>query len=166
MAKIKGQTMIYKTLLRKLTIKQHEPNWKPEMNACGPERFDGLVYFIATSLPLHKRNSCSVEISIKYLDVYLTSKIINILFNRSKLLRIKCYVWFKDDKHVIWMWIWLILKNISLLDRIWSLWFVRFSHSPPNFIFWLGRLIFSVSINSHPDNICISSKCTKILYLL
>jgi hypothetical protein len=24
---------------------------------------------------------------------------------------------------------------------------------PPNFIFWLGRLIFSVSINSHPDNI-------------
>lgn len=54
------------------------------MNACDPERFDGLVYFIATSLPLHKRNSCSVEISIKYLDVYLTSKIINILFNRSK----------------------------------------------------------------------------------
>ena len=57
------------------------------------------------------------------------------------------------DKHVIWMWIWLILKNISLLDRIWSLWLVRFAHSPPSFIFWLGRLIFSVSINSHPDNI-------------
>ena len=54
------------------------------MNTCVPERFDGLVYFIATSLPLHERNSCSVEISIKYLDVYLTSKIIHILFNRSK----------------------------------------------------------------------------------
>jgi hypothetical protein len=24
------------------------------------------------------------------------------------------------------MWIWLILKNISLLDRIWSLWLVFF----------------------------------------
>ena len=40
---------------------------------------------------------------------------------------IRVYVWFKDDKHVIWMWIWLILKNISLLDRIWSLWLVRFA---------------------------------------
>jgi hypothetical protein len=69
---------------------------------------------------------------------------------------IRVYVWFKDDKHVIWMWIWLILKNISLLDRIWSLWLFRFAHSPPNYIFWLGRLIFSVSINSHPDNIYIS----------
>jgi hypothetical protein len=29
---------------------------------------------------------------------------------------------------------------------------VRFAHSPPNFIFWLGRLIFSESINSHQDN--------------
>ena len=65
------------------------------------------------------------------------------------------YVWFKDDKHVIWSWIWLILKNISLLDRIWSLWLVGFAHSPPNFIFWLGRQIFSISINSHPDNIYI-----------
>jgi hypothetical protein len=35
--------------------------------------------------------------------------------------------WSKDDKHVIWMWIWLILKNISLLDRIWSLWLVHFA---------------------------------------
>ena len=68
---------------------------------------------------------------------------------------IRVYIRFKDDKHVIWMWIWLILKNISLLDRIWNLWLVRFAHSPPNFIFWLGRLIFSVSINSHPDNIYI-----------
>jgi hypothetical protein len=42
---------------------------------------------------------------------------------------------------------------ISLLDRIWSLWLVRFTHSPTNFIFWLNRLIFSVSINSHSDNI-------------
>jgi hypothetical protein len=69
---------------------------------------------------------------------------------------IRVYVWSKDDKHVIWMWIWLILKNISLLERIWSLWHVRFAHSPPNFIFWLGRLIFSISINSHPDNIYLS----------
>ena len=69
---------------------------------------------------------------------------------------IRAYVWFKDDKHFIWMWIWLIQKNINLLDRIWSLWLVRFAHSPPNFIFWLGRLIFSVSINSHPDNIYLS----------
>ena len=68
---------------------------------------------------------------------------------------IRVYIRFKDDKHVIWMWIWLIQKNISLLDRIWSLWLVRFAHSPPNFISWLGRLIFSVSINSHPDNIYI-----------
>ena len=53
------------------------------------------------------------------------------------------------------MWIWLILKNISLLYRIWRLWLVRFVHSPTNFIFWLGRRIFSVSINSHLDNIYI-----------
>ena len=33
---------------------------------------------------------------------------------------IRIYDWFKNDKHVIWMWIWLILKNNSLLDRIWS----------------------------------------------
>ena len=69
---------------------------------------------------------------------------------------IRVYVWFKDDKPVIWMWIWLMLKNISLLDRIWSLWLVRFARSPLNFIFWLCRLIFSVSINSHPDNIYIT----------
>ena len=66
---------------------------------------------------------------------------------------IRVYVWSKDDQHVFWMWIWLILNYISLLDIIWSLWLVRFAHSPPNFIFWLGRLIFLVSINSHPDNI-------------
>jgi len=66
---------------------------------------------------------------------------------------IRAYVWFKDEKHIIWMWIWLILKNISLLDRIWSLWLVRFTHSTPNSIFCLDRLIFSESINSHPDNI-------------
>ena len=45
---------------------------------------------------------------------------------------IHVYIWFKDDKHVIWMWIWLILTT--------------------NFIFWLNRLIFLVSINSHSDN--------------
>ena len=27
------------------------------------------------------------------------------------------------------------------------------THSPTNFIFWLDRLIYSVAINSHPDNI-------------
>jgi hypothetical protein len=27
---------------------------------------------------------------------------------------------------------------------------------PTNFIFWLGRLIISVSINSHPENIYVS----------
>jgi hypothetical protein len=83
---------------------------------------------------------------------------------KYKYRRIRVYVWYKDDKHVIWMWIWLILTNINLLDRIWSLWLVRFAHSPPNFIFWLGRLIFSVSINSHPDNIYIF-KQERILLL-
>ena len=76
---------------------------------------------------------------------------------------IRVYARFKDDKHVIWIWIWLILKNINLLDRMWSLWFVRFAHSPPKFIFWLGRLIFSASINSHPDNIYLSSMKEKKL---
>jgi hypothetical protein len=55
----------------------------------------------------------------------------------SRKYKYRCtrvYVWFKDDKHVIWIWIWLILQNISLLDRIWSLWLVRFAHSLPNFI--------------------------------
>jgi uncharacterized integral membrane protein len=50
---------------------------------------------------------------------------------------ISVYGWFKDDKYVIWMWIWLILKNISLLDRIWWVIF--------GVLFWLGKLIFSVS---------------------
>ena len=80
---------------------------------------------------------------------------------KCKYRCIRVYVWFKDDKHVIWMWIWMILKNISLLDRIWSLWVVRFAHSPPDFIFWLRRLIFSVSINSHPDNLYISACSTE-----
>ena len=34
---------------------------------------------------------------------------------------------------------------------------LRFAHSPKNVIFLLGRLIFSLSINSHPDNIYIST---------
>ena len=77
----------------------------------------------------------------------------HVMFPRKYKYRcIRLYVWFKD---VIWMWIWLMLKNISLLDRIWSLWLVSFAHSPPNFTFWLGRLIFSVSINSYPDNIYV-----------
>ena len=75
---------------------------------------------------------------------------------KYKYRRIRVYVWFKDDKHIIWMWIWLILKYISLFDRIWSLWLVRIAHSPTNFILWFGRLIVSVSINSHPENIYLS----------
>jgi hypothetical protein len=46
----------------------------------------------------------------------------NFFPRKYKYRCIRVCVWFKDDKHVIWMWIWLILKNISLLDRIWSLW--------------------------------------------
>jgi hypothetical protein len=49
---------------------------------------------------------------------------------------IRVYVWFKDDKHVIWMWIWLILKNISLLDRIWSLWLIRFAINIDILLIW------------------------------
>ena len=75
---------------------------------------------------------------------------------------IHVYVWSKDDKDV--MWIWLMLKNISLLDRIWSLWLVRFAHSTIIFIIWLGILIFSVSINSHPDNIYLSLFCGIFLW--
>ena len=33
------------------------------------------------------------------------------------------------------------------------MWLVRFAHLLINFIFLLGRLLLSVSINSHPDNI-------------
>ena len=52
---------------------------------------------------------------------------------------IRVYVWFKDDKHVIWMWIWLILKNISLLDRIWSLWLTRHQTSYSGSAGWYFR---------------------------
>jgi hypothetical protein len=62
---------------------------------------------------------------------------------------------YMKKKYIIWIWIWLILKNISMLDRIWSLRLVRFTPLPTNFIFWLGRLIFLGSINSHPDNIYV-----------
>jgi hypothetical protein len=48
---------------------------------------------------------------------------------------IRVYVWFKDDKHVVWMWIWLILKIISLLDRQTSYsgstgWYFRYQNIP------------------------------------
>jgi hypothetical protein len=33
----KGQTMIYKTLHRKLKIKHHKPQQKQAMNSCAPE---------------------------------------------------------------------------------------------------------------------------------
>ena len=92
---------------------------------------------------------CFGEAYFEYFESWFFSR-------KYKYRCIRVYVWFKDDKHVIWMWIWLILKNISLLDRIWSLWLVRFAYLPTNFIFWLGRLIISVSINSHPENIYVS----------
>ena len=59
----------------------------------------------------------------------------------------------------------MILKNISLLGRIWRLLLVRFAYSPTNFIFLLGRLIFSKSINTHPDNIYIYVHCQKLYNL-
>ena len=74
---------------------------------------------------------------------------------------IHVYVWLSDDKHVIWMWILLISKNISVLERIWNFWRVRFAHSQTNFIKWLDRLIFSASINSHPNNI----QCMNNFYM-
>jgi hypothetical protein len=77
---------------------------------------------------------------------------------------IHVYVWFKDDKRVIWMRIWFIVTNINLFDRIWRLWLVRFAHSPTNFIFWLNRLILLVSINSHSDNTYISYAETNIVH--
>jgi len=91
--------------------------------------------------------------SVFCLTEWVWMNIKNTNIKRIDVPYICVYVWFKDDKHVIWMWIWLILKNICLLDRIWSLWLIHFAHSPTNFISWLGRLIFSVSINSHPDNV-------------
>jgi hypothetical protein len=42
---------------------------------------------------------------------------VNIL-NHVILTIYRVYVWFKDDKHVIWIGIWLILINISLLVRL------------------------------------------------
>jgi hypothetical protein len=34
-----------------------------------------------------------------------------------KFAYIRVYVWFKNDKYVFWMWIWLILKKISLFGK-------------------------------------------------
>jgi ethanolamine transporter EutH len=78
----------------------------------------------------------SLQIYHSFLQVYINVKIVAFFIWRlSRGYQELCQV----------QWIWLILKNISLLDRIWSLWLVRFSHSPTNFILWLGRMIFSVS---------------------
>ena len=49
------------------------------------------------------------------------------------------------------------IEIISLLDRIWNLLLVRFTHSPTSYLLWLSRLIFSVSINSHPENIYLTA---------
>jgi hypothetical protein len=35
------------------------------------------------------------------------------------------------------------------------LWLLRFAHSPTNFIFWLGRLIFSVHLYNIYITICL-----------
>jgi len=47
---------------------------------------------------------------------------------------------------------------------------VRFAHSPTYIIFWFGRLIFSVSINLHPDNIYLSCPthyvCLNVISLI
>jgi hypothetical protein len=43
----------------------------------------------------------------------------------------------------------LLVEETTDLSRVTD----KLAHSPANFIFLLGRLIFSVSINSHPDNI-------------
>jgi hypothetical protein len=84
------------------------------------------------SAPLWIRH-CICKLLMNYV---LGKRILNILNHVIFFLRKYKYrcISFKND------W-WLILKNISLLVT--------------NFIFWLGRLIFSVSINSHPDNIYI-----------
>jgi hypothetical protein len=90
---------------------------------------------------LHILSSWLIFFSINHIHCFWGSLlwifwIVWFFLRKYKYRCIRVYVWFKDDKHVIWMWIWLMLKNISLLDRIWSLWLVRFAHSPPNF--WIG----------------------------
>ena len=119
---------------------------------------------------LKKKKTCKNEWYIfKLLMNYVLGSVFWIMwfFPRKHKYRCICvYVWSKDAKHVIWMWIWLILKNISLFDRIWSLWLVHFAHSTTNFILGLGRLIFSVSINSHPHNIYLSHLFSVISHII
>jgi hypothetical protein len=40
------------------------------------------------------------------------------------------------------------------------LWLIRFAHSPPSFIFWLGRHIFGI----HPDNIYINEVLSNFIW--
>lgn len=97
------------------------------------------------------------EAYLEYFESYFFQR-------KYKYWCIRVSEWFKDDELVIWMWIRLILKNISILDRMWSLWLVYFAHAPTNFILSLGRLTFSVSINAYPDNIYISCCGSRHLF--
>jgi hypothetical protein len=71
---------------------------------------------------------------------------------------IRVYVWFKNDK---FDWYWEISACSIEYEACDSF---ALAHPPTNFIFLLGRLIFSVSINSHPDNIYISLLCNMRLW--
>ena len=44
-------------------------------------------------------------------------------------------------------------ENTNIVNNRWTI--VRFTHSQTYFILGLSRRIFSVSINSHPDNIYV-----------
>ena len=60
----------------------------------------------------------------------------------------------------------IVIKTITVLcigqyKFLWTLEINIHLEQPPNFIFLLGRLICSVSINSHPDNIYVSFFNTK-----
>jgi hypothetical protein len=61
---------------------------------------------------------------------------------------IRVYVWFKDDKHVIWMWIWLILKNINSFASLTR-----------------QQTSYSGSVGWYFDWLCIfNMTCRKVLY--
>jgi hypothetical protein len=102
--------------------------------------------------------------------VYICKLLMNYVL-RKRIFNILNHVIFPTKIQIskpIDVFVFMILKNISLLDRIWSLWLGRFAHSTTIFIFWLSMLIFSVSINSHPDNIYLLY-CWKwhfVLFLL
>jgi hypothetical protein len=61
----------------------------------------------------------AIHMTFHFLTYWLAKS--NFFPRKYKYICIRVYGWFKDVKYVIWMWIWLILNNISLLDRIWWL---------------------------------------------